>query len=66
MKMEMKLYGIFILIVLLFAPADCQECRNNKGNKVDWWVMILFPDSVSKGYAFYDSKSAAPSLAIFT
>jgi hypothetical protein len=64
-KKENKLKVICLFAVIICLTAS-QECRNNRNWKVDWWIMIQFPGSVSPGYAYYDSRYASPTLSIYT
>jgi len=57
---------VAVIIVLFGNSVSCQNCRNNRNWNVDWWIMIAFPGSVSPGYAYYDSRFASPSLALYT
>lgn len=56
---------ILCLISLIFLVIS-QQCRNNNGWRVDWWVVIMFPNSTSTGFAYFDSRFAAPTLKLFT
>jgi len=63
-KMTLKLYATFVLCIAILGEA--QQCRNKAGWRVDWWVMLIFPDSVSTGYAYFDSRFASPTFAVNT
>lgn len=31
---------------------------------MDWWLKLIFPSNVPRGYAYFDSTYAAPSFVI--
>lgn len=63
--MEKNKFLVSLLVVLMcLQVAQSQECRNSRNWRVDWWVILSFPDSVSTGYAYFDSRFAAPSLDV--
>lgn len=62
--MKSQFLTLFILFSLLFLSLG-QQCRNRNNWRVDWWIILQFPDSVSTGYAYFDSRSAAPTLMTF-
>jgi hypothetical protein len=62
--MNLKLFAFIIFSLAILT--NTQQCRNKQGWRVDWWVMLAFPDSVSTGFAFFDSRSASPALTVYT
>ncbi len=62
----MKLKLLIVIVLCLVLGSKGQQCRNRANWRVDWFVMIQFPNSVSTGYAYFDSRSASPTFAIFT
>jgi hypothetical protein len=62
--MKLKLF-IVLLLCLAFGSYG-QQCRNRANWRVDWFLMIQFPSSVSPGYAYFDSRSASPTFVIYS
>lgn len=62
--MDSKLF--YVILICLLCYGQGQQCRNKNNWRVDWWVMIQFPGSVSTGYAYFDSRFAAPTMAVYT
>lgn len=60
-----KLFTLCILLSVVYISLG-QQCRNKNNWRVDWWVIIQFPNSVSTGYAYFDSRFAAPTFAVYT
>jgi hypothetical protein len=53
-----------ILIVVLLATANADQCLNPNGTVVNWWLQMVFPGAVPGGFAYIDSTYAAPSFVI--
>lgn len=62
--MMCRLFTLFLVLALVFVISG-QQCLNKDNQKVDWWLVIQIPDSVSTGYAYFDSSFAAPTLAVY-
>lgn len=57
---------MLIIIISLLYYANCQNeivCRNSLGKEVDWYIVFLFPRSVSSDnqlyYAYFDNNSSS-------
>lgn len=59
-----RLFTLCLLLALVFLSME-QQCLNKDNKKVDWWLVIQIPDAISTGYAYFDSRFAAPTLAVY-
>lgn len=46
-----------IVITLLQILVFSQNCLNHERNAVDWFVILIPPQTVSKGYLYFDGDS---------
>lgn len=58
----MKTIIALFITALLIASASSQQCLNAQGQTVDWWVILIYPGSVSTGYAYFDSTFTSSSF----
>jgi hypothetical protein len=62
----MKLIISLFITALLLASVSSQHCLNAHGQTVDWWVMLIYPGSISTGYAYFDSTFTTSTFQLNT
>jgi len=62
----MKAIICLFLLTLCLNSAQSQQCLNSSGQKVDWWVMLIYPESLPLGYAYFDSTFTSNRFKLAT
>lgn len=61
----MKNLFVLFAIITFLSLTNSQHCLNHQGKNVAWWVMLIYPNSVSTGYAYFDSTMTTAKLVSY-